>query len=60
MIRFLGGDFVGVEMPWWQDGREPFGPPRRREKATLPWARLLLSHAQIPPSPSPLNTCHTG
>ena len=44
-IRLLGGDFVSAEMIWWQDAREPFGPPRRKEKGTLSWVRLLLSRA---------------
>ena len=40
VIRLLGG-----EMIWSQDAREPFGPPRRKEKGTLSWVHLLLSHA---------------
>ena len=44
-IRLLGGDFVGGEMIWWRDAREPFGPLKRREKGTFPWVRLSLSRA---------------
>ena len=58
-IRLLGGDFVSAEMIWWGDAGESFGL-RGGENATLPWACLLLSQAQIPPSPSPLNTLHAG
>ena len=59
VIRLLGGDFVSAEMIWWGEPVNHSGL-RGGENATLPWARLLLSQAQIPPSHSPLNTCHAG